>query len=120
MSGYPLDAFAIFKRCERISLIIPYFAGEALHCTVLYTSRNEYAPSYVQTYRVEGLTQDGALHLLLEYRRALLTRVLTDQQSAEAQVAHAICQHVERLPLALILLRDLLQDEHLTLELLWQ
>ena len=74
----------------------------------------------MQTYRVEGLTQDGALHLLLEYRRALLTRVLTDQQSAEAQVAHAICQHVERLPLALILLRDLLQDEHLTLELLWQ
>ena len=117
------DALLILDNVDQIRQVLdllPRFAGEALGCTILYTSRSEEAPSYVPTYRVEGLTGQGALHLLLEYRRALLTRVLADQQSAEARVAHAICQHVGRLPLALTLLRDLLQDEHLTLELLWQ
>jgi WD40 repeat protein len=117
------DALLILDNVDQIRQaldLLPHFAGEALRCTILYTSRSEDAPSYVQTYKVEGLTEDGALRLLLERRQKLLTHVLTNHHSTEAQAAHAICQHVERLPLALTLLRDLLQDEHLTLELLWR
>jgi hypothetical protein len=117
------DALLILDNVDQIKQVLdllPHFAGEALRCTILYTSRYKEAPSYVRTHKVEGLTEEGALRLLLEHRQELLIHILAGLDSGEAQAAHAICEHVERLPLALTLLRDLLQDEHLTLELLWQ
>jgi hypothetical protein len=64
---------------------------------------------------VSKLPDDVALRLLLKRRPALLEQILANGHNQEAKAAHAICQYVECLPLALTLLRDLLQDTHLTL-----
>lgn len=116
------DALLILDNVEDIGLILemlPRIAGEEICCTILYTSRSYLGPTHIKTYTVEQLTEDGALRLLLERRSVLLARVLAGADDEEPQAARAICQYVERLPLALTLLRDLLRDEALTLVHLW-
>jgi WD40 repeat protein len=108
------------KNIEQVLDLLPAFAGEELRCTILYTSRNpDTPPSSVRTYEVRGLTEQGAWHLLLARRDTTLLEVLAGDQGVEAQAARAICDYVERLPLALTLLRDLLQDKNLTVAHLW-
>ncbi len=112
------DALLILDNVENTDLVqtaLPTLAGEEARCTLLYTSRNTVTPSGVKKHIVERLPVEGALTLLLTHRPALLPNALIAKTSdAEAQAARAICQYVDYLPLALTLLRDLLQDEYLT------
>jgi len=113
------DALLILDNVENIELVLsalPAFAGEEARCTILYTSRNTVVPYGVKRHIVERLPKSGALHLLLTHRPAALPLALqANAPDPEAQAARAICQYVDYLPLALTLLRDLLQDEYLTL-----
>ena len=113
------DALLILDNVENTNLVqtaLPTLAGEEAHCVLLYTSRNTIAPSGVKKHIVERLPVEGALTLLLTHRLALLPNALVENtHDAEGQAARAICQYVDYLPLALTLLRDLLQDEYLTL-----
>lgn len=99
---------------------LPSIAGESFRCAILYTSRYQEAPLYVNTYTVAGLSKEGAWRLLLEQRPTLLNQLLAGDHSREAEAARAICAYVEYLPLALILLREFLRDPHLTLVHLWE
>ncbi len=118
LAAHP-DALLILDNVENTDLVLtalPTLAGEEARCTLLYTSRNTIPPSGVKKHVVERLPEDGALHLLLTHRLSLLSFALQENTSdVEAQAARAICQYVDYLPLALTLLRDLLQDEYLTL-----
>src|SRR6266487_5808068 len=97
------------------------YAGTDLQCTILYTSRNSNVPAYIMAYTVPPLTPKGALHLLLERRpRMLKERNAQRQDEQEWRSARAICDYVERLPLALSILRDLLRDETLSVTHLWK
>ena len=114
------DALLILDNVDDIHLLLkenylPSFAGEGLRCTILYTSRSLTPPSYVRPYRVEKLTEEGAFTLLLAHRPEELQHIRADLQGPLAEDARAICIYVDRLPLALTLLRDLLQDDQLTL-----
>jgi WD40 repeat protein len=95
-------------------------AGGALSCTVLYTSRQRTPLAGAALYPVEGLSEEGALRLLLESTRpALLAEVLAGGTSAEAEAAHQICRATGALPLALTILQSLLaRDRHLSLHAL--
>jgi WD40 repeat protein len=117
------DALLLLDNVEHIAHLLDAltsFAGEEVHCTILYTSRTDVAPSFVNKYMVSKLPEKEALRLLLERRPALLKGILAGADDREAQAARAICQYVDYLPLALTLLRDLLQDAHLTLTHLHQ
>ena len=113
------DALLILDNVENTDLVLSALtaiAGVEARCTILYTSRNTITPHGVKRHVVERLPVDGALHLLLTHRSALLPLALQENTlDPEAQAARAICQYVDYLPLALTLLRDLLQDEYLTL-----
>lgn len=112
------DALLLLDNVEQIEHLLDAlttFAGEEVRCTILYTSRNDAAPSSVNRYTVSKLPDEGALRLLLERRPACRDRILAGLDDQEAQAARAICQYVDCLPLALTLLRELLQDTHLTL-----
>ncbi len=113
------DALLILDNVENTDLVqtaLPTLAGEEAHCTLLYTSRNKTTPPGVKKHIVERLPVEGALTLLLTHRAALLPHALIENtHDAEGQAARDICQYVGYLPLALTLLRDLLQDEYLTL-----
>ncbi len=100
-----------------VTSVLPALAGSEVACSILYTSRNRFAPPGVATHSVEQLSAEAALRLLLETTRsALLTEVLADSQQAEALAARAICRGVGYLPLALVHLRGLLaRDQRLTL-----
>jgi WD40 repeat protein len=118
------DALLILDNVEQIDPLLrellPSFAGQGLRCTIFYTSRRDDPPAYVRPYKVGALTEKGALSLLLEQRTKELALALAGDQSAESQAARSICDYVERLPLALTLLSDLLQDTDLTLTHLWE
>lgn len=112
------DALLLLDNVEHIEHLLDALttsAGEEVFCTILYTSRTDMAPAHVKLYRVSKLPDEVALRLLLEHQPALLEHILTSTHDQEAKAAYDICQYVECLPLALILLRDLLQDTHLTL-----
>jgi WD40 repeat protein/uncharacterized caspase-like protein len=118
------DALLILDNVQQIKRVLddllPKFVSGGVRCTILYTSRNPATPAVsVWSYEVKGLTEKGAWRLLLARREATLQQVLAGDQGAEAQAARAICNYVERLPLALTLLRDLLQDPNLTVAHLW-
>ncbi len=118
------DALLILDNVQQIERVLddllPGFVSGGVRCTILYTSRNPVTPlASVWLYEVKGLTEKGAWRLLLARREATLQQVLAGDQGAEAQAARAICNYVERLPLALTLLRDLLQDPNLTVAHLW-
>jgi hypothetical protein len=117
------DALLILDNVENIDGLLSAlttFAGEEIPCTILYTSRSSAAPADVKTYIVRKLPEEDALRLLLAYRPALLETILSGERDQEANAARDICQDVECLPLTLTLLRDLLQDGHLTLQHLHQ
>lgn len=120
LAGHP-DALLILDNVEKISSLLdllPTFSGEEIRCAILYTSRNFESPPHVRLHTVGTLTDEGAMRLLLERRPDLLRCVEAGGQEVECQAARRICQYVERLPLALVLLRDLLQDENLSLSYL--
>ncbi len=117
------DALLLLDNVEHIELLLDgltSLAGTEARCTIFYTSRTNRAPGYVKKYDVGKLPDDAALRLLLEYRPAALAPILAGAHDQEASAARAICQYVEGLPLALTLLRNLLQDTHLTLAYLDQ
>jgi WD40 repeat protein len=112
------DALLLLDNVEHIAHLLDALttlAGEEVYCTILYTSRTDVAPALVRHYHVNKLPDDVALRLLLERRPALLAQILVNGHDQEAKAAYAICHYIECLPLALTLLRDLLQDTHLTL-----
>ena len=111
------DALLLLDNVEHIEHLLDAltrFAGEEVHCTILYISRTDMTPTYVKKYPVSRLPEIGALHLLLEKRPATLEQSLSDADDQETRAARDICRYIDGLPLALILLRDLLQDIHLT------
>ncbi len=118
LANHP-DALLILDNVENTDLVLSALtaiAGKEARCAILYTSRNTITPHGVKRHVVERLPVGGALNLLLTHRPALLPLSLQENTlDAEAQAARSICQYVDYLPLALTLLRDLLQDEYLTL-----
>lgn len=113
------NALLILDNVENTDFVLTALsslAGIEARCTILYTSRNTVTPHGVKRHVVERLPEDGALHLLLTHKPALLPLALQENTSdPQAKAARAICQYVDYLPLALTLLRDLLQDDYLTL-----
>ncbi len=112
------DALLLLDNVEQIEYLLDtltILAGEEVLCTILYTSRTDVAPLFVKKYDVSKLPGEGASRLLLERRPATLEQILAGVDDQETRAARDICQYVDNLPLALTLLRDLLQDTHLTL-----
>jgi WD40 repeat protein len=96
---------------ELITSVLTDLAGTQIKCTLVYTARMQDMPTGFQAHAVDLLNEEGALRLLLgENRPTLLAETLTGDQDTEAQAARELVRKVEGLPLALILLRDLLRD----------
>ena len=114
------DALLIFDNVEEpdlVASVLPTLAGKEPACTVLYTSRNQSIPRGVKSHTVEQLPERAALRLLLETTRpVVLDKIEEGRTDQETQAAHAICQYVGYLPLALEHLRKLLEhDQHMRL-----
>jgi len=86
--------------------------GEEIACTQIYTSRVIRTPIGITTFPVDGLPQEAALRLLLASTRpALLTEFLNGGQSVEVLAACELCEVIGYLPLALVHLRAVLNDD---------
>jgi len=114
------DVLVILDNVEVPQLVMTALADLAsgkLASTILYTSRQRAPLAGATLYSVEELTEEGALHLLLESTRpALLKEVLVGGTSVEAEAARQLCRATGFLPLALTLLQSLLaRDRWLTL-----
>ncbi len=118
------DALLILDNVEKPDLAvnaITDLVGRVAKCDILYTSRYNFAPyPSVRIHMVGQLTEDSALSLLLEYRPTLLSNLQANYEDTKLQAAQDICNYVDRLPLALMLLRNLLRDPYLTLDHLYE
>jgi WD40 repeat protein len=113
------DALLILDNVEEPNLInsmLTELGGQEARCAILYTSRNSFVPSIqgVVLHRVGKLPEVSALALLLEKRS------LPVQSANDMLAARNICSYVDYLPLALVLLQNLLQDQYETLPKLEQ
>ncbi len=82
--------------------VLPILAGRGVDCSILYTSRNQFIPEGVITYSVKQLSEEGAVHLLLNgHRPSLLSQVVAGSSDEESCAAREICRGVGYLPLAL-------------------
>lgn len=111
-------ALLILDNVEQPTLVITAWStliGRQPACTLLYTSRLPTKPDgSVSLHRVETLSEEAALHLLLEdLRPAVLQQALADEPGAEARAARTLCQGVGYLPLGLVHLRRQLENDPL-------
>ncbi len=114
------DILLILDNVEDPSLVLsvlPVLAGGNVACSILYTSRNKFIPEGVIAHSVEQLSEEGALHLLLNgHRSSLLSQVVADSSDEESCAAREICRGVGCMPLALVHLRGwLVRDLRVTL-----
>lgn len=103
-------ALLVLDNLEDPGLLIsklPDLAGMELQCSVLYTSREAFAPPGVKTHPVAPLQneQDVLFLLLHAVRPEILAMEAAGQIGPELAAAHSICKRVGGLPLALVLLR---------------
>jgi WD40 repeat protein len=95
---------------------LPSLAGQALKCSILYTSRITQAPDDIKTHPTRQLREREALHLLLEkLRPELLHKALEGHQDPGVDTAKRLCEAVGYLPLGLIHLRALLEKNPFSL-----
>jgi len=109
------DALLILDNVDDPNLVVsvlPTLAGGEISCAILYTSRIRRVSAGITPYVVGKLSAEVALRLLLSSTRPeLLKEALNASPSEEAQAARTLCALVDYLPLALVHLRALLNDD---------
>lgn len=94
---------------DLVMTVLPAMTGKEPACTILYTSRNPNVPTGALQYIVQVLPEQAALRLLLETTHPdLLPDLEAQRTNPDIEAARSLCQYVGYLPLALVLLRDLL------------
>jgi hypothetical protein len=92
--------------------VLPALAGGEITCSLLYSSRVARVLPGFTAYSVDKLPQETALRLLLAFTRpVLLAEILWGSQDEEARAARVLCEMVGYLPLALVHLRAVLNDD---------
>jgi WD40 repeat protein/serine/threonine protein kinase len=116
-------ALLVLDNVEELELVTNFFPqliGQEAQCKIIYTSKIAKCPPGTVTHNVSRLTEEASLQLILASSRPnLMLEIVRESEIEEVEAARKICRLVDSLPLALVLIRSILEeDKELPLALL--